>query len=354
MGTYVKSYATLLTQADPNKQRAFGENRRTTPNGPEAQSHVTNEIYKHFKYPKQAGTNIQVPCCFHIQGARFTRTLAICVVPHTDSKGREISVGQYRCWSCGAKGGWNTLAEHEHLTPLRETDNPDLASTVHHVAYEHVYKMPAHEDMWDLESGWDWTKKGTTIKYDTLVRAGAKWYRHPVKRNGTWVKKTRLWLPANTQGEVVGHIGADMKEDSSVPYLNSPGPWASQYFFGFDEAQKLARAWTRKGYKKFCCVVEGPRDQLVMLQNNIPAIATLGANSWSDTKANMVACAFDYVLAVGDGDMAGKLLNAAVVSALSGIVSVDVFKLKKGMDPAKMKKDDYQNLRHFLAEHAAQ
>lgn len=354
MGKFIKSYASLITSADPTQHRKFGDNKRTTSNGPDAQNLVRSEVHANFKYVKQAGTNLKVPCCFHTLGDRLTQTLEINIVPHTDSKGREIAVGQYRCWSCGAKGGWNTLAREKRMAELVETDNPELATTVHHVAYEHSYKMPDPDDMWDIDPDWDWEKKGTVITNKTLLRAGAKWYRYSVKRNGEWKKVTRLWLPANTQGEVVGHIGAYVgKKKNPVPYLNSKGQWASNYFFGFDEAQRLARKWVRKGYLKFCCVVEGPRDQLVMLQNNIPAVACLGANSWSDTKANMLAVAFDYIFTVGDGDPAGRKLNKDVRDGLQGLVPVKTIKLPDKKDPAMLSPKEYKEVIEIIGKYAS-
>lgn len=355
MGQYVKPYASLLTSADTTKARKFGDNRKTTPDGPEAQNLVRSEVYANFKYPKPSGHNISVPCCYHQQGEVFTRTLSINVVPHKDNKGREVSVGQYRCWSCGAKGGWNQLADHMRMARLVETDNPDLSSAVHHVEYEHSYTMPDPEDMRDLEPGWNWTKKGVTLFYNTLVRAGVKWYWHPVRRNGEWVKRKRLWLPANTQGEVVGHIGAYVGTNkNTVPYLNSKGQWASHYFFGFDEALRLSKQWAKKGYKKFCCVVEGPRDQLMMLQNRIPAVACLGSNSWSDAKANMLSVAFDYVFVIGDGDPAGHKLNKAVKQGLAGIVPVKVIKLRDTSDPASLTEREYRDIISIIGKYATQ
>ena len=339
----------------PVQRPAFGGVRKTTANGQDAQNLVHSEVYANFRYVKRSGTNLKVPCCFHPIGDMITQTLEINVIPHTDSKGREIQVGQFRCWSCGRKGIWNTLADERHMARLVETDNPDLSTVVHHIAYEHSYTLPDQEDMFDLEPGWNWTKKGVTLFYETLVRAGAKWYRHPVRRNGEWVKRKRLWLPANTQGEVVGHIGAYVGTNKdTVPYLNSKGQWASHYFFGFDEALRLSKRWTKKGYKKFCCVVEGPRDQLMMLQNRIPAVACLGSNSWSDAKANMLSVAFDYVFVLGDGDPAGHKLNKAVKQGLTGIVPVKVIKLRDTSDPASLTGKEYREIISIIGKYATQ
>jgi 5S rRNA maturation endonuclease (ribonuclease M5) len=250
---------------------------------------------------------------------------------------------------------WNKLADDQHLTRLEETDNPELvAQMLEPSAYEHVYEHPGEDELYDLEPGWTWEKKGTKILYNTLMRVGAKWYRCPLYRNGVVVKRVkRLWLPAHFHNEVVGHIAAYTgTKPNKIPYSNSSGQWASHYFFGFDEAWRLSSQWKKNGFKRFCFVVEGPRDCLVMLQNRIPAVATMGTNSWTEAKANILALEFDHVFACGDGDMAGKKMNKAIKQMLGGSISVTKVKLEPETDPAGLTEEDYRQITGIIKRHA--
>jgi DNA primase len=89
-----------------------------------------------------------------------------------------------------------------------------------------------------------------------------------------------------------------------------------------------------------------------MLQNQIPAVVTMGTNSWTQAKANILALEFDHIFACGDGDMAGKKMNTAIKTMLEGSVPVTVVKLEPETDPAGLGEADYKQIADIIKRHA--
>lgn len=335
------------------KQHALGQNRKIIPDGPEAQALVRNEVSKHFRSPRNEGHNISVPCCFHVSDGGFSRTLSICVEAHTDGKGRHIPVGLWHCWSCGKAGDWNTLAVHEGLQCLHETDNYELEENVHDITWERQYEPPPESELSDLPEGWIWKRrKEDPITYETLMSVDAKIHRRKVFNGTEHILDKRLHLPALEESERVGHVGAALQKQEPK-YLNSSGPWSLKHFLFWDPAERIAETWIERGCKRFCVVVEGPGDGLRMLQHSIPGITVLGVNAWSMTKANMIASSYDMVFAFGDGDKAGKAMNAQIKNDLSASMEVHAVKMpKRGLDPAKLSVQDIEELKTYLRRKA--
>lgn len=335
------------------KQQALGQNRKIVPDGPEAQAMVRSEIFKHFRSPRPEGSNISVPCCFHVSDGGFSRTLSICVEPHTDGKGRHIPTGLWHCWSCGKKGSWNTLAIKEGLQILTETDNYALDENVREITWERGYEPPPPEELFDLPENYEWKRrKEVPIDYKTLLSVGARIHKRKRWVDSEYVLDKRLHLPALEDNELVGHVGAALLKQEPR-YLNSDGPWSLKHFLFWDPAQEVAKRWVKKNHKRFCVVVEGPGDGLRMLQHNIPGVTVLGTNAWSTTKANMIAASYDMVFAFGDGDSAGRAMNAEIKKELKASMPVHVIKMpRRGCDPAKLNAEELADLKTYLKRKA--
>lgn len=331
----------------------LGSVRKITSNGPEAQSHVRSEVNRGFRYKKASPTGYSTQCPFHVSDDGFSMTLNINVVPHVDNHGNNISVGQFRCWSCGKKGGWNMLAMHVGLEPLEETDNADLKDCAQVVTYDREYE-PAHEAMLrPLDPDWKWKRKhGKVFGPALLARYGAMLHDVVRKHGSEMWSEQRLWLPCYEDGELVGHVDAALDKDSKPKYLNANGAWAKTKFFGFDQCMKRVKKLQAKGWPRFACIVEGPGDTLNMEKYGIPALGVLGTQNWSAAKANILVTCVDVVFVIGDPDEAGAEFNTEVHDDLVGIgIDAVIIRLKGKKDPGDFKRVDADALKAELRKH---
>lgn len=335
-------------------QRGYvlGQHRRIVAEGAEAQNLVRAELLARFKFRRMESNGISVNCPFHPNSGRST-TLSVNLVPHTNAKGVNIPTGLFHCWSCGKAGDWNTLAEHVGMQKLVETDNFEIGQSVQTIKYETPYEVPDDKHFREMKPGWDWVRKDGTITHKTLKSVGARIQISRETRTGRIVKDRRLWFPVFEFGDIVAHIGAALK-NQDPKYLNSSGSWAHAHFYNLDAAVSLSESWHAKGYKRFCFVVEGPADALVLKQNGIPAVANIGTDTWSQIKASLLILKFDYVFALGDGDAAGRKLNKAIKESLDEHVDVKGIRLDDGADPASMSEADLKWLKSLIRKYAKQ
>lgn len=315
------------------------------------------EVERNFRYRKFMGSGVQVQCPYHISDTGFSQTLNINLIPHTDNHSRHIPVGMYHCWSCGAKGIWNTLAHKLNMELLEETDNYELASNVRHVEYDKEY-VPPHPSLLLPLGDFEWhrPKDKKTITNATLRRIKARMFYNVVREQNDLFSEQRLWLPCYEDGEIVGHIGASLDPENVQPkYLNADGGWALTHFFLWDPSLKLARKLKKsKAIKRrYVVIVEGPADALVLYQEGIPAVSVLGTNNWTEAKANLVAVNYDYVFVLGDGDDAGRKMGREIKKMLVPLLGDRVRKIRldEGDDPAKLKKRQIRALKELIEKY---
>ena len=318
----------------------FGNVRKTTSNGPEAIALVDNELSK-IMYRKPSKNRVSIPCPFHISDSGFSRTLNVNLNPNrTNGKGFHVPVGYFHCWSCGASGPWNKLANHLNLQPLEETDNPDISSGLTQIAWDEEYTKP--DDSLLAEVDEDWQHKDCTIYKETLSDFGVMQYQKVSLQNGDYVMFNKLWLPARMNQELVGHVEIRLEDDDPEPkYLNSPGPWSHRNWVGFDYVRKYFG-------RSHCALVEGPADFLRLVQNNIPTLPLLGVQSWSLTKRAALNLAFDDVFVIGDGDEAGSKMRKTLLEAMPDAYGIT---LPDGIDPAKLSRAELRDVKKIIKRH---
>ena len=118
-----------------------------------------------------------------------------------------------------------------------------------------------------------------------------------------------LRLPAMVLGRERGYIDCVIEPgpDDKLKYINSSAVrgWSRDVLFPYDYVRSLS--------PRVMAVVEGPRDALVSITCGLPALATLGATSWSPACVRLVeAVAPDLLLIMGDPDEAGVELMREV------------------------------------------
>jgi hypothetical protein len=180
-----------------------------------------------------------------------------------------------------------------------------------------------------------------------------------------------IYMPVNVKGTEKGFIRARLKKVKDKPsYLNKAGKWSENFgLFPYDYSVKLMQDL---GLDTLV-LVEGPRDALRLLSEDIPAIAILGTQSWSKRKGiTLELSGARCVIICGDGDCAGIAANEMIQEKLTGLVNTEIFDLcgkdspywpfrneespttsakAKGVDlwdPASMPKTKVRQLRRLL------
>ena len=320
----------------------LGGVRRLTPNGPEAINLVINELQK-VRYSRVRGGRAACQCPYHVSDTGFSRTLNFNLNPNRiNSVGFQVPVGYFYCWSCGRSGPWNEYAEYVGLEKLVETDNPDVSKNLMQIQWEDEYVEPDPSMIFDVED--DWVRDDGVIKLKTLRKFGAKIWMKVVNDNGDYISRRKMLLPALQNGENVGHVEVRLESEDIDPdpkYLNSPGVWSSQYWLGFDAVSEMFDT-------NYCCLVEGPADWLMMVQNRIPALPLLGVTSWSKTKRTALTVRYDKLIVIGDGDAAGKKMFMTVADSVRKHCDCKRIRLPDGEDPASLDAQQYKQLKKLI------
>lgn len=334
---------------------AFGSAKKVTPEGPEAQQFVRQQVRMHAQRPKYNPTGMLVQCPFHRSDNEggFSRTLNVNVIPHEDNHQHHVTTGAWRCWSCGRAGLWNELAAETGMEQLPETDNYELGDNARKIEYEIEYEPPNSALLVDLDVDWCWRHKDVKVPYKTLLAVGAMFHELPVYTESNMTVEKRLWLPCYVDGELLGHVDAALNGEQPK-YLNAKGPWAKSTYLYWDVALKFAKHWRRKhGTQLFIFVCEGPASAIALLRWGIPAVACLGVENWSQAKAVQLGACYDVVFALGDGDRPGYDLNDTIKADMSGLVRcVKKLKLARDIDPAKFRSKEHAWLEDVIEKYA--
>ena len=226
-------------------------------------------------------------------------------------------VGRFKCYGCGKSAPWNELAvtlgleQYGKKMGFHTAETPKLNEELH----KNKLLPPARKT---VNSGSSDEERYFDLDEYNADKAGIKnneWRGFPIsflsdvigaKLLYKW-NKFYLWLPIKVNQKLKGYINAQIvkSKDKKVPsYINAPGSWVLTHgLFPFDQAIKLMRS---KGLSTIV-LVEGPRDALRLLHAGIPAVAILGTQSWSDSKARLLEFSeVSTVILLMDGDVAGK------------------------------------------------
>lgn len=252
--------------------------------------------------------------------------------------------GRFKCWSCPAKGPFSELAEKLGLsydataTPSLYPENyknvfSDDPESIKEISYD-LYSLSdsnlkkiTNEDTW---RGYD-SKFLRSVGARAMVDAyGNKW----------------VYLPVTINDELKGYIKARPTKVPKKPsYLNKPGAWSKKWgLFPFDKSVSL--------HGKSMVIVEGPRDALRLIREEIPAVAILGTNSWTEFKANLLDRAgIENLILCLDGDEAGRIASKEIkksVGSLFNIVDFELYNIEGEFDPGNMPKVLVRHLRKMI------
>ena len=247
-------------------------------------------------------------------------------------------IGFFHCFSCGISGDWNKLAEKLFLNPIDLNNQPQQKSInlTKLVLEEPSISSYRSEDIpginWDTRTPWRGIDGNLLSKIKSKLVFNFKSSRQ------------ELYLPCFQLDKLVGSITASLeKSTKGASYINSTGVWTKKSLFPFDYTKNLVKELNKTYSKVPLFIVEGPRDALNLLQNNIPALALLGCTSWcSDLISLLYVCNASEYIVLMDGDLAGKGACLRIKKDLEKSIlkyKYSVLELPNGKDPADMVTD---------------
>lgn len=298
-----------------------------------AQEHVTEQIYQYINdigiAGKAAGGNVHVVCPFHDENTPS------CSVSLDNSS--NIPIGTFYCFGCGESGSWNKFAKKTGLELLKNyqrnvKDVKGVAERHRSRKREVVGTDNLTLDRLFKEVGNQvipWPKKVQWRGYEgeLLNKIGAYCFNERHK------DELMLVFPVYTNGRFRGGVRAfTKKRKGGASYLTTKGDWVKDYgLLGYD----MMRNTNLFGTKRLV-LVEGPRDWLRMIENDIPCCAILGALMMSEKKMALISgLGVRHLYIIGDNDSAGARMARFVKSfADKALIKCTVLNLprKKGED----------------------
>lgn len=210
-----------------------------------------------------------IPCPFH---ADINPSCAVYF------KSNQRHPGSWYCFGCNAHGLWDELADAlglEKFDPApRDRFTRPVAVTLD------KYDDASEEKLIfkDLPKNKSWRGLSTNL----LIDVGCKQCK--VVYSNLSKSSTFIWMPVFIDKKLIGYIKARLKKDPDKPsYINKKGAWTkSKGLFPFDYAI------SKMTDKKSVVLVEGQRDALRLLENNIPALCIMGTHNWNDNKSMLL------------------------------------------------------------------
>lgn len=234
---------------------------------------------------------------------------------HSPSCGVDRWHGYFRCFSCGASGGWNKLAAALELERIDHSQEDVKTRTSR--ALERVgVRTKRPQKSRPLVEPWTGVWRGLS---DAFLRdLGA------VKVTDLRHSVLRIGLPVRTSaGALMGYtcraIDPEDAEPKYVPLAANRDAWQDKelptksVLFLIDKAVSL-------DWDSFF-LVEGPYDALRLWYGGVAAMAILGAGNWSAEKASMIiGLSPKKVFIMMDNDKSGAAAQGAIIQDLRSSV----------------------------------
>ena len=231
----------------------------------------------------------------------------------------KIAPGSLYCFGCGCRWSWSELATRFNLKNIQShkmySDSPKskLLSEEDRAKVTGDYSelIPKDAIAWPAYQNW------RTISGEVVNKVGGLIYFD------YGIKLTRALFPVKVRGETVGFIKANLKpQKKGLNYINSAGKWSKQKgLFPYDYVKRTLKTKD----PRIVYLVEGPRDALALIQNDLAGIAILGT-TWSKQKRDLIlALEPNLVVLMLDSDDAGLKGAKEIKSSLKGYVRLRHF-----------------------------
>jgi 5S rRNA maturation endonuclease (ribonuclease M5) len=234
----------------------------------------------------------------------------------------EPYAGSHYCFGCGIHGGWN-----------KTVARLGLPSSARFIVDEVTHDAFSDDDEAEMLGKRRPDRSGNrNVRLSEAWPPDTDWRRVPgwlvSAAGGRMVvagdgREPLLELPVMVRGKEVGSIECRIRpRDDGRNYINSKSAngWSRDALYPYDLVRSLE--------PEAVAIVEGARDALVTIANGLPALATLGSNSWSTRCASLVqALSTRIVIVMADPDNAGEKLKSAIWKDLGDSMDVRVIRL---------------------------
>jgi len=233
--------------------------------------------------PTQKGDGLWICCPYHSDGREKTPSLKINLAQNS------YPIGSWRCFGCSKSGNWSKLAIKLGLKKKGEEDDEPWApefssSTMSKLLDEEDDTLNSLHEKLLREPIIQKTQNWRGIKGWLLNELGAR--VSMLSSKGDTIETTRVYLPINVKGKWIGGIFCSWSGDSQLKYENERHE-SRRVLFPYDYVANQLKELPKK--ERRICLVEGPRDALNLLQNDILAIANIGGTTvWDSYKAELI------------------------------------------------------------------
>lgn len=265
-----------------------------------------------------------IRCPFHNNGNERRPSM---VVNTSDPR---FPLGFFNCFSCGEKGHWNILAKNLCLEEFDSVSLVQEGSLMTKLVLQKNIStcMQVPGLLWDIRKEWRGIKGNLLNKLESKLTFNFN------------TKAQELYIPCKQLDKELGGIYCLLEKSKyKSSYRNSSGPWVKSALFPYDYTRKLISE--KYNYDTPVFIVEGPRDALNLLQNDIPALALLGCNNWTSRSINLLYILKSReVVVLMDGDSPGRKAAMKIKDDLDNSIleyKYSILNLPEGKDPGEMK-----------------
>lgn len=259
--------------------------------------------------------------------------------------GTDIPIGLFHCFGCGEKGHWNKLAAKLNLRTIKDwqkfegegakkkiiqsnllgTNNDSIVRLLEEIGTKQAIPWPI---------GMNWRGYDGKI----INKLGGIYF------NDRLTDELMLVFPVYINGVYKGGVRAYLeKQIGGNSYITTKGKWTKSYgLLGYDYMKRVMRKFNYRGI----VLVEGPRDFLRLLKNQIPALAILGSLNFDEKKLMYVMSintCLETIYVMPDNDEAGEKMYRNIKKIAGKSIKVKHLRLPKETKNGKVVKMDPDN-----------
>lgn len=299
-------------------------------------NHVITQLTELGYQTKRNGREIAIHCPFHSDS---NPSLEVHI-------GDKITPGGFKCWSCGAHGGWNKLADQMRLIPF-VFDN---------TVFDANRKVSANQVNTDPFRELSHSIKNMTLGEKAVhVLPGVE----PLPRDFSW-----RGLPRRYYESLGGKLYWDKNLD--LDYLYLPITMNRKYmgytvcalqpakvkYKTYADTDKCFLLYDQVPSESSIVLVEGHFDALRMYYEGIPSLCIFGTENWSRIKkASLLAKRPKKVIICMDSDEMGQKAAQYLFNDLKDCIDVVIYQIphdENNYDPGNMPEYMIEHLRSVL------
>ena len=266
------------------------------------------------------GDSIWITCPYHGGGNEKSPSLKITI----DSG--SYAPGGWICFGCSPQrhGDWNKIAVKLGLRKKGDDEDAPYAAEISTALKSKL--LGDDDDNSPMQTLHDKIAREPLIQRSQPWRGIKGWLLNDLEArvsmlnsSGLITEYTRVYLPVHVNNKWKGGIFCSWTDKSNLKYENEKHV-TQEILFPYDYVAKKLKELPPRERK--LVLVEGPRDALNLLQNDVMALANLGGETvWSEEKSELIMDLDVAVLVIAtDPDTVGNSLANLVKRQLSNTI----------------------------------